>query len=308
MSMRRSALVLLLALAAACSGRPSVERPQRSGSPTASIISSPTPAVPPPGGAQLPSPSKRIPHDPDELAAALTDTTRALRDAVDRWIESGETDRWPPPEDVELLSLYQQRMYRSLGNDSKLMTATVRRLPASLQSEARANVDAAANLFSLVRPISKPSTFKTRRPEPAAMLLGYFKQAQRRFGVAWEVLAAVMGVESKFGRVVSNSYAGAQGPMQFIPSTWAAYGLGGDVHDTRDAILGAANYLRASGAPGDYRAALYAYNPSVAYVDAVLDYANQMIGDRRDYYAYYSWEVFVLTTKGDRRLTGPGIQ
>jgi membrane-bound lytic murein transglycosylase B len=76
--------------------------------------------------------------------------------------------------------------------------------------------------------------------------------------------------ESKFGRVVSASSAGAQGPMRFIASTWAAYGLGGDVHDPHDAILGAANYLHASGAPENDRVALYRYNPVPEYVDAVM--------------------------------------
>ncbi len=64
--------------------------------------------------------------------------------------------------------------------------------------------------------------------------------------------------------------------MKFIPSTWAAYGLGGDVHDAHDAILGAANYLHASGAPRNYRVALYHYNSVPAYVDAVMRYARQM--------------------------------
>jgi hypothetical protein len=59
--------------------------------------------------------------------------------------------------------------------------------------------------------------------------------------------------------------------MQFLPATWRAYGLGGDVHDPHDAILGAANLLRASGAPTDNRRALFAYNHSTLYVDAVLD-------------------------------------
>ncbi|MGH2579259.1 MAG: lytic transglycosylase domain-containing protein [Actinomycetota bacterium] len=113
--------------------------------------------------------------------------------------------------------------------------------------------------------------------------------------------------ESKFGRVVSASSAGAQGPMQFIPSTWAAYGLGGDVHDPHDAILGAANYLHASGAPGNYRVALYHYNPVPEYVDAVMRYARQMTRDPRTFYAYYNWQVFVLTKHGDLRLTGPGL-
>ena len=54
--------------------------------------------------------------------------------------------------------------------------------------------------------------------------------------------------------------------MQFMPATWAAYGLGGDIADPRDAILGAANYLHANGAPGDETRALYRYNPSSHYV------------------------------------------
>jgi membrane-bound lytic murein transglycosylase B len=39
--------------------------------------------------------------------------------------------------------------------------------------------------------------------------------------------------------------------MQFIPSTWAAYGLGGDVHDPHDAVMGAANYLHARAGNAD---------------------------------------------------------
>jgi soluble lytic murein transglycosylase-like protein len=94
--------------------------------------------------------------------------------------------------------------------------------------------------------------------------------------------------------------------MQFIPSTWAAYGMGGDVHDPHDAIMGAAHYLRASGAPPFYRRALYHYNPALPYVDAVLRYARQMRRSPTDYFEYYNWQVFVITPSGDRQLTGPG--
>jgi membrane-bound lytic murein transglycosylase B len=116
-----------------------------------------------------------------------------------------------------------------------------------------------------------------------------------------------MLIETRMGRIRSNSSAGAQGPMQFIPSTWAAYGLGGDVREERDAILGAANYLSASGAPSDYRQALFHYNPVSAYVTAVTGYANAMGRDPDLFYAYYNWQVFVRTTRGDVRLTGPGL-
>ena len=58
--------------------------------------------------------------------------------------------------------------------------------------------------------------------------------------------------------------------MQFLPATWREYGLGGNIEDPHDAILGAANYLAASGAPGDYFGALQKCNPSVLYANAVL--------------------------------------
>jgi membrane-bound lytic murein transglycosylase B len=93
--------------------------------------------------------------------------------------------------------------------------------------------------------------------------------------------------------------------MQFMPATWARYGLGGNVHDAHDAILGAANYLHASGAPRDIRRALHAYNPSQSYVDAVLRYARRMRADRLMFYELYNWQVFLKTRHGERRVTGP---
>ena len=93
--------------------------------------------------------------------------------------------------------------------------------------------------------------------------------------------------------------------MQFLPSTWRAYGLGGDVHDPHDAILGAANYLRASGATRDLRRALYAYNHSTLYVDAVVRYAAQLRRDEDVFFAYYAWQVFIKTPSGPRRITDP---
>ena len=112
-------------------------------------------------------------------------------------------------------------------------------------------------------------------------------------------------VESAFNKLRNASTAGAQGPMQFIPATWRAYGLGGDVHDPHDAILGAANYLHANGAPRDYRRALFHYNPSPSYVDAVLRYARRIKADRRAFAELYSRQVFVRTPRGLVRLTGP---
>ena len=134
---------------------------------------------------------------------------------------------------------------------------------------------------------------------------GGTREAQRRFGVPWNVLAAVNFVESGFGKLRNDSVAGAQGPMQFMPATWRAYGLGGNVHDAHDAIVGAANYLHANGAPAQTRNALYHYNPSPLYVDAVMRYARRIARGRNAFLAYYSWPVFVRTTAGVKRVTGP---
>jgi membrane-bound lytic murein transglycosylase B len=146
---------------------------------------------------------------------------------------------------------------------------------------------------------------RAAEPEPADRLREHYARAQRRFGVGWHVLAAINFVETGFGRLRNESTAGARGPMQFIPATWRAYGLGGDVRDPRDAILGAANYLHASGAPGDYRRALLHYNHSSHYVSAVLRYARRIRRDERAFYAYYAWQVYVRRDGRVRRITGP---
>jgi membrane-bound lytic murein transglycosylase B len=254
----------------------------------------------------LPQPDAWIPRAPDRLARALDATTRSLRAAIDRWTTESDVSSGRAPLDVQLLALYQQRIYRMLARDPVLARDVVARL-TSVAREARINVAAGSDLLSLAGPVSRPDLIRTQAPEPPGVLLGFYREAEERFGVAWQVLAAVNYTESKFGRVISASSAGAQGPMQFIPSTWAAYGLGGDVHDVHDAILGAANYLHASGAPGNYRVALYHYNPVPEYVDAVMRYARQMTRDPRTFYAYYNWQVFVLTKGGDLRLTGLGL-
>ncbi|KQC37909.1 bifunctional lytic transglycosylase/C40 family peptidase [Frankia sp. ACN1ag] len=100
-------------------------------------------------------------------------------------------------------------------------------------------------------------------------------------GLPWTVLAAVGKEETDHGRNPDwTSDAGAQGPMQFLPATFAAYavdadGGGPDINDPADAIFTAATYLCASGASGgrDIHGALFAYNPDDAYIARVLSTA-----------------------------------
>jgi membrane-bound lytic murein transglycosylase B len=250
-----------------------------------------------------PPPNAPLPREPAALAEALTEHTEAVQEGVDAWRGQGRV-----PADVELEALYQQRIFIHLTAKPRLARAVVERLRDRVRREAMETLAARAALVRLTPPTTRPlRSFRTGAAAPARSLLRWYQEAERRFGVGWHVLAAVNFVESAFGKLRSASTAGAQGPMQFLPGTWRAYGLGGDVHDPHDAILGAANYLRAAGAPRDYRRALYGYNRSPLYVDAVLRYANQMKRDIRAFYAYYAWQVWVRTTSGPRRLTGPGL-
>lgn len=294
----------------ACSGVHPADRADRSAAPQVDrrtdVIESRTPdASTPAVDAAIPSPDAPIPSSPGRLADVLERTTLALRDAIAGWVD-GEGISAPPPRDVRLLAFHQQRLYWALTEDPELAKLTIPRLPRGLAGEARANTEAGLKIRSLVTPLDGEITLRTQRPEPAEDLLAYYREAEERFGVDWEVLAAVNYVESRFGRARSASSAGAKGPMQFLPDTWRAYGMGGDIRDAHDAILGAANFLSSGGAPRRYRRALYYYNHAWPYVDAVLLYARQMMRDSRDYLAYYNWPVVVLTTDGPEHLTGPG--
>jgi membrane-bound lytic murein transglycosylase B len=251
-----------------------------------------------------PSPTEPIPTDADALASRLTQVSDQLNGSIDAWLREGNLSTGTPPQTLTLQALYVQRAYRLLARRPRLASQTLAQLPARLRPSANDSVAALHDLMRLT-PTTHRRTFKTGQAAPPGRLLGFYHQAQRRFGVKWNVLASVNFVETDFNRIRSSSSAGAQGPMQFIPSTWHQYGLDGDLHDPHDAILGAANYLHRSGAPRSYRQALYAYNPSPLYVNAVLRYARRIATDRRAFYGYYAWQVFVRTPSGDRRLTGP---
>jgi hypothetical protein len=119
--------------------------------------------------------------------------------------------------------------------------------------------------------------------------LGLYQHAARQDcpGLSWTILAAVGKVESDHGRArlpgVRSGWnrAGAAGPMQFgigvgrAGNAWARYGTGrrGDVYKPEQAIPAAARYLCDAGAPRGLDGALYAYNPSSAYVARVKRWA-----------------------------------
>ena len=125
--------------------------------------------------------------------------------------------------------------------------------------------------------------------EIPSVYLHLYEQAASRYGLAWTVLAAIGKVECDHGRDSSPACtvegavnaAGAGGPMQFLASTWATYGVDadGDGHadrwDPADAIYAAARLLRAAGGPRDYRRSIFAYNHALWYVDEVEGWARR---------------------------------
>lgn len=124
--------------------------------------------------------------------------------------------------------------------------------------------------------------------------LALYRAAAARYGLEWPVLAAVGRVETNHGRSPSGcdpNRAGARGPMQFLPATFRqAAALAGlaepDICDPADAILAAAAYLAANGAPGDWQRALFRYNPLDSYPPLVLAWAR-----RYGYGARLVWPV-----------------
>src|SRR6476661_6444959 len=124
-------------------------------------------------------------------------------------------------------------------------------------------------------PIGVPNFFIDKFRIPP-FLLPIYQAAGIEYGVRWEVLAAINEIETDYGRNLNVSTAGAVGWMQFLPSTWKQYGVDAnddgrkDPYNPVDAIFGAARYLKAAGASGDLRKAIFAYNHADWYVDSVV--------------------------------------
>jgi membrane-bound lytic murein transglycosylase B len=268
-------------LVAACSGdgRSTVSQPAAPHS-TATTTAR---TIPPTSNLPTTTPPRAAPAATtaaERLGAQLTTAETAIRDPA------------TPASKLPALGHSQQRAYRALVRHPGLVPEVLAQLPPTLRRTVKANVLAGSELRKLNRPARRLPRWRILAPAPAGRLLAAYRAAEAKLGVPWEYLAAIHLVETRAGRIRGTSSAGAQGPMQFLPSTWKRYGGGGDIQATGDAILAAARLLRANGAPADMAAALYAYNPSRRYVRAVSAYASQVHADRRAFLGYYHWQVF----------------
>jgi membrane-bound lytic murein transglycosylase B len=202
----------------------------------------------------------------------------------------------------------QQLLYRYLAAHPELDDAVL----AAVGDDARPFVEriVRARQLGQARQAANPSTsppsdtlpaWTVAEPLPADELLGDYRDAEAATGIPWYWLAAIHLQETRMGRIVGTSSAGAVGPMQFLPETWARC-CTGDPTITRDAIIGAATYLSQSGGPGDMQAAVHVYNPSDTYVATVTAFAENMRDNPQLYAAYRQWQVFYASSAGTVRL------
>lgn len=240
---------------------------------------------------------------PGPLAAGPVRATSARQLAAQLVAaEDAIADRRTPPRVLALAARVQQLAYRVLGGKPAWDARVRAALPARLRGVVDRNVRARREFRSMhQQPGDTLPAWRIVPPVPAPTLKRHYREAELRFGVPWEYLAAINLVETAMGRIRGTSTAGAQGPMQFIPTTWDAYGRG-DVNDPRDAILAAGRYLQAMGFARDPAGALYRYNNSSAYVRGVTEHARVMQERPRAFLGYHGWDVYFVTTRGDVRL------
>jgi hypothetical protein len=287
---RASALALAASLLLACStpeqaaDRATADR--RSESPGPETSASEKPEAGDSDGVRARVPTVPATDSPVALAAQLDLAITTLR------------DRDAPAVDVRRAGELQQLAVRTVATSpQELRRKVMRRLDPETVAFTRPAVRAAAELHGLTDPQPRLPRWRIVAPPPPEELHEHYRRAEARTGVPWTYLAAIHLVETRMGRIPGTSSAGAT-PMQFLPSTWDLYGDDGDIDDPRDAILAAARLLRANGAPGDMRKALWHYNPSDHYVRAVSAYARTLQRAPFVYRGYWQWRVLYRHERG----------
>ena len=290
--LRRAALIALATALAACSTPAApVAISSAAAAPTATPSTVPTAAptvaptatpAPPPDWSAVPIPAA----DPAGLAAQLVLAEGFIRDPK----VTGDQLAWA--------GHMEQLVLGTLSDYPDWTDQVIGVLPANEKAAIAGSIEAGKQLRTLHGPIPKnlPDGHIVA-PAPIDELLADYKEGEAKYGVPWYYLASINLIETRMGRIRGDSSAGAQGPMQFIPQTWAAYGQG-DVNSPHDAILAAARYLKAAGAPGDMQRAIFAYNHSLGYVNAVIAYAEVMKADQAALRGYYGWQVYFPTQDG----------
>lgn len=282
----RATLVIVLAAACSAGAVTSASSPSATRAPITSPVpatasASPT-ATPAPNYAEVPVAA----NDADGIARQLIEVDAALRDPN------------IAPLKLAWIGHLQQLAYSRLQDYPDWQPQVLAALPDKARVAAKGSLDAGKQLRAIPGPIPKTlPDWKILEVAPIDVLLSYYQEGETQFGIPWYYLAAIHLVESRMGRIHGLSTSGAQGPMQFMPATWGQYGRG-DINSDHDSILAAARYLKAAGGPSDMQRALYAYNHSQAYVNALVGYATVIRDDPVYYRGYHGWQVYYGTVDG----------
>lgn len=121
--------------------------------------------------------------------------------------------------------------------------------PAELKKELKEKL---SKLYP--QPVYFVSAPTVTRSYPKSNYEEVYKVAGEKFGVPWQILYGIHYTETglRNGEIYNYEGSGAQGPMQFMPGTFRAYGVsadGGvpDINDAEDAIYSAANFIAKHG-------------------------------------------------------------
>ena len=228
-----------------------------------------------------------ISSDPAQLADDLVADEQAIRNPS------------TPEPALTVAARRQQAAYRAIGRNAEWDAIIRPRIPAWLLQTYDLNVDARRQLYPMTEVMDAVPAWRIVPPAPADALLNFYREAEAASGVGWNYLAAINLIESRFGSIEGVSTAGAQGPMQFLPSTFDGYGNGGDIYSPRDSIMAAGRMLAANGFANDRDSAIFRYNNADRYVRAVNDYAAVLAAEPAAFAGYYRWDVYFRTTAGD---------
>ena len=232
-----------------------------------------------------------VPDEPAEIAALIAAIENVLLN--------------PQVADQQLTAHahQQQVIYRFLSHRPQLSQSVRSHLDPRWHWVFDQHIAARREFLAMHRGPASSSlpAWRIQSPAPANELLKAYRSASAATGIDWTVLAAVNLVETGMGRIDGVSVANAQGPMQFLPTTWAEPGIGngGDIRDPWDSIHAAARYLVRRGGLKNIRSGLWGYNNSDHYGKAVLHYAALLKQEPLTYRSFYRWQIHYASSAGD---------